>query len=133
MIILSHNNEYYLTIPIEMNKPRVEPSTIHILCVHHSNNNIGNIEQINTLNTIFNNLHIPQVHTQIAPPTPFNIQVNKSKKWNALTYSTTNPPLNDEIPSLPTYENNNHLNSHLNIAIIQTVPFFHHNKLTTGG
>ena len=94
------------TIPTEMNKPRVEPSTIHILCVHHNNNNIGNIEQMNTLNTIFNNLHVPQVHTQIAPPTPPNTQVNKSKKWNALVYPTTNPPIYDEIPSLPTYENN---------------------------
>ena len=97
------------TIPIEMNKPQVEPSIIHILCVHQSNNNIGNIEQINTLTTIFNNLHIPQVHTQIAPPTPPNIQVNKSKKWNALAYPTTNLPQNDEIPSLPIYENNKSL------------------------
>ena len=92
-----------------MNKPRVEPSTIHILCVHHSNNNIGNIEQINTLTTIFNNLHIPQVHPQSAPPTPPNIQVNESKKWNALTYSTTNLPQNDEIPPLPNYETNKSL------------------------
>ena len=79
-------------IPIEMNKPRVEPSTIQILCIHHGNNNIGNIEQINTLTTIFNNLQIPQVHTQIAPPTPPNIQLNKNKKWNALTYPITNLP-----------------------------------------
>ena len=89
-----------------MNKPRVEPSTIHILCVHHGNNNIGNIEQINTLTTIFNNLQIPQVHTQIAPPTPPNIQVSKSKKWNALTYPITNLPQNDKIPPLPNYETN---------------------------
>ena len=92
------------TIPIEMNKPRVEPSTIHILYVHQSNNNIGNIELINTLTTIFNNLHIPQVHTKIAPPTPPNIQVNKSKKWNALTYPITNLPQNDVILPLPNYE-----------------------------
>ena len=97
------------TIPIEMNKPRMESSTIHILCVHHSNNNIGNIKQINTLTTTFNNLHILQVHTQIAPPTPPNIQVNKSKKWNALTYPTTNLPQNDEIPPLPNYETNKSL------------------------
>ena len=44
------------TILIEMNKPRVEPSTIQILCAHHGNNNIGNIKQINTLTIIFNNL-----------------------------------------------------------------------------
>ena len=89
-----------------MNKPQVEPSTIHILCVHHSNNNIGNIELINTLTTIFNNLHILQVHTKIALPTPPNIQVNKSKKWSALTYPTTNQPQNDVILPLPNYENN---------------------------
>ena len=53
------------TIPLELNKPRVEPSTIRILCVHHSNNNVGNIEQINALNTIFNNLQIPLVHTHL--------------------------------------------------------------------
>ena len=92
-----------------MNKPRVEPSTIHILCVHHSNNNIGNIKKINTLTAIFNNLHIPQVHTQIAPPTPPNILINKSKKWNALAYPTTNLPQNDGIPPLPIYENNKSL------------------------
>ena len=94
------------TIPIEMNKPRVEPSTIYILCIHHSNNNIGNIKLINTLTTIFNNLHIPQVHTKIASLTPLNIQVNKSKKWNPFVYPTTNLPQNDEMPPLPNYENN---------------------------
>ena len=93
------------TIPIEMNKPRVEPSSIHILCVHHNNNNIGNTEQTNALTTIFDNLQIPQVHIQIAPPTPPNIQVNKSKKWNALAYPATNPPQCDETPPLPNYGN----------------------------
>ena len=94
------------TIPIEMNKPQIEPLTIHILCVHHSNNNIGNIKLIDTLTTIFNNLHIPQVYTKIAPPTPPNIQVNKSKKWNAFIYSTTNRPQMDVILPLPNFENN---------------------------
>ena len=94
------------TIPLELNKPRVEPSTIHILCVHHSNNNVGNIEQINALNKKFNNLLIPLVHTQIVPSTPLNIQVNKSKKWNAITYPITNLPQNNETPSLPHYETN---------------------------
>ena len=97
------------TIPIEMNKPRVKSASIHILCVHHNNNNIGNIEQINTLTTILNNLHIPQIYTQIAPPTPPNTQVNKSKKWIALTYPTTNLPQYVQIPLLPNYENNNSL------------------------
>ena len=69
-------------------------------------NNIKNIEQINTLTTIFNNLQIPQVRTQIVPPTLPNIQVDKSKKWNALTYPITNLPQNDEIPPLPNYETN---------------------------
>ena len=69
-------------------------------------NNIGNIEQINTLTTIFNNFLIPQVHTQLAPPTPPNIQVNKSKKWNALTYSITNLFHNNETPPLPNYKTN---------------------------
>ena len=87
----------------------MESSSIHILCVHHSNNNIGNTEQINTLTTIFNNLHIPQIHIQVAPPTPPNIQVNKSKKWNALPYPTTNLPQDNEIPPLPNYENNKSL------------------------
>ena len=40
------------TIPLELNKPRVEPSTIYILCVCHSNINVGNIEQINALHKI---------------------------------------------------------------------------------
>ena len=94
------------TIPIEINKPRVEPSSMHILCVHHSNNSIGNIEQINTLTTILNNLHIPQIYTQVAPPTPPNIKVNKSRKWNALVYPTINLLQNNVIPPLLNYENN---------------------------
>ena len=97
------------TIPIEMNKPRVESASIHILYVHHSNNNIGNTKQINTLTTILNNLHIPQIYAQIAPPTSLNTQVNKSKKWNAFTYPTTNLPQYVEIPPLPNYENNKSL------------------------
>ena len=47
------------TIPKHMNKPQIEPSTIHILCVHHSNNNIGDIKEINSLTTIFSNIQIP--------------------------------------------------------------------------
>ena len=77
-----------------------------LLCIDHNNNNIGNTKQINTLTTIFNNLQIPQVHTQIAPPTPPNIQMNKSKKWNALTYPITNLSHNNGIPPLPSYETN---------------------------
>ena len=91
------------TIPLKLNKSQVEPSTIHILCVHHNNNNVGNIEQIIVLNTIFNNLQIPLVHTQIAPPTPPNIQVNKSKKWNTITYPITNFRQNNATPPLPNY------------------------------
>ena len=94
------------TIPRELIKPRVEPSTIHILYVHHSNNNVGNIEQINAFNTIFDNLRIPLVHTQIAPPTPPNIQINKSKKWNTITYPIRNLHQNNETPPLPDYETN---------------------------
>ena len=94
------------TMPLELNKPRVEPSTIYILCVHHNNNNVGNLEQINALNTIFNILRILLVYIQIAPPTPSNILVNKSKKWNTTTYSITNLRQNNEIPPLPDYETN---------------------------
>ena len=94
------------TIPLELNEPRVQPSTIHILRVHHSNNNVGNIEQINALHKFFNTIRIPLVHTQIAPPTPPNILVNKSKKWNTTTYAVTNLRQNNEIPPLPNYESN---------------------------
>ena len=94
------------TVPLKLNKPWVEPSTIRILCLHHSNNNVGNIEQINALNTIFNNLRIPLVHTQIAPPTPPNIQVNKSKKWNTIIYPITNLSQNNETPPLLDYGTN---------------------------
>ena len=117
-------------IPLDLNKPQIEPSTIHILCVHHNNNNVGNIEQITALNTIFNILQILLVHTQIAPLTPPNIPVNKSKKWNTITYPITNLHQNNETPSLPHYETNN---SSPNTAIIQTVPSCHHNKLMIVG
>ena len=84
----------------------MEPSTIHTLCIYHGNNNVENIEQINALTTIFNNLLIPLLHTEIAPHIPPNIQVNKSKKGNALTCLITNLPQNNEIPPLPNYETN---------------------------
>ena len=123
------------TIPLELNKPRVEPSTIHILCVHHNNNNVGNIEQINALHTIFNTLQIPLVHTQIAPPIPPNILVNKSKKWNTTTYSITNLCQNNKIPPLPDYETNKPLKfpPPLNTTIIQMASSYLHNKLMIVG
>ena len=121
------------TIPIEMNKPQVEPSTIHILCVHHNNNNIGNIEQINTLNTIFNNLHIPQVHTQIAHQLHPTYKSIKAKNGMPLH---TQQQIHLYMMKYHLYQPmkiTNHLNSHLNIATIQMVPFSHHNKLMTDG
>ena len=93
-------------IPPEINKPKIEPSTIHILCIHHCNSNVGTIEQINALSVIFNDLQIPQVHIQTTPPTPPNIQANKGKKWNALTYPITNLSQNNESQPLPNYKTN---------------------------
>ena len=109
--IIAHIPTYIITyeeptIPLELNKPRVEPSTIHILYVQYGNNNVGNIEQINVLITIFNNLLIPLLHTQIVSPTPPNIQVKKSKKWNAHTYPITYLAQNNKTPPLPNYETN---------------------------
>ena len=74
------------TKPQEFNKPRIEPLTIRIHCVHHQNNSIGTTKQINSRN----NLNIARTITQIAPPTLQNIEVNKSKTWNALTYPIPN-------------------------------------------
>ena len=116
------------TIPIEMNKPRVEPSSIYILCVHHTTNNIGNTEQINTLTTIFNNLHIPQIHTQIAPPTPPNTQVNKSKNGMPLHIQQQTYLNMLKYPLYQTLKITNHSNFHPNIVTIQMAPFSHHNK-----
>src|SRR5665213_608406 len=70
------------TIPPELNTTRKEPSTIQILCVHHQNNNIGTAEQMKLINDAANNLQILQSYTQIAPPTPPNITINPSKKWD---------------------------------------------------
>ena len=118
------------TIPLEMNKPRVEPFTVYILCVHHGNYNVGNIDQINALTIILNNLSIPLVHTQTVPPTPPNIQVNKSIIWNALTYPITTYLKIMKHHLYQTMTGTNHLNFFLNIAIIQMVLFSHNNKLT---
>ena len=118
------------TIPLELNKPQVEPSTIHILCVHHNNNNIGKIKQINALNTIFNTLRIPLVHIQIAPPTPPNIQVNKSKRWNTTTYPITNLRQNNETPPLLDYETNKPLKFLPQYCYYTS---YHHNKLMIVG
>ena len=92
-------------IALELNKPRIEPSAIHILCIHHLNNNVGTIKQKNTLTAIFNNkLQIPRTYVHTAPPTPPNTQVNKSKTWNKLTYPITNILQNNVIPPLPNFE-----------------------------
>ena len=57
--------------------------------------------------TQFSSVRMPLVHTQIATPTPPNILVNKSKKWNTTTYAITNLCQNyNEIPPLPDYETN---------------------------
>ena len=93
------------TKPPELNEPRIEPLAIRILCVHHQNNNIGTIEQMDTIKNICNNLNITRTITQIAPPTPQNIEVNKSKTWNALTYSSPNTHYHNTIPPIPNYEN----------------------------
>ena len=58
------------TIPLELNIPRKELSTLQILCIHHQNNYIRTYEQLNQLTHIVNYLSIQQLYTQIATHTP---------------------------------------------------------------
>ena len=89
------------TIPPELNNTRKELSTLRIFCIHHQNNHIGTFEQMNQLTDIANNLHILQIHTQIAPPTPLNTVVNPSKRWAKTKYPNT-PNNNKHIyPTTP--------------------------------
>ena len=96
------------TKPPKLSEPCIESLTlaIRILCVvHHWHNNIGTIEQMDTIKTICNNLNITRITTQSALPTPQNIEVNISKKWNVLTYSSPNIHYNYTIPPIPNYKN----------------------------
>jgi hypothetical protein len=87
-------------------KLRVEPLAIHIFCTHHQTYNIGTTAQLGTLKKIIENLQITQYHIQKAPPTPYNIIVNKNTKWNKLLYPPhTNRPTT-QAPPIPTYEIN---------------------------
>ena len=67
---------------------------------------------MNQLTHIINNLQILQIHTQIAPPTPLNTPVNRSKIWYKLDYpnTPTNNPI--PIPQLPNYQTNLPLKFH---------------------
>ena len=61
---------------------------------------------MNTISQICINLNINRVFSQVAPPPPQNIEVNKCTTWNALIYPTKNiHTLNNNIPPLPNYTN----------------------------
>ena len=60
---------------------------------------------MNTIRNICNNLNISRTITQIVPPTPQNLEVNKCKTWNTLTYPTPSTYLHDTIPQIPNYDN----------------------------
>ena len=69
-----------------------------------------------------NNLNITCTITHIVPPPQLNIEVNKSKTWNALTYPIPNIHPSNTIPPLPNYENKIPLSSLLNIVFTQMDP-----------
>ena len=68
------------TIPQDRQKQKTKPLAKQILCIYHQNHNIGTPHQINTLKITLENLEIPHYYTNMAPPTPHNISVNKSKE-----------------------------------------------------
>ena len=77
---------------------------------------------MNTIRNICHNLNITRTITQIAPPTPQNIEVNKCKIWNSLAYPTPNTYLYNTIPQIPNYENDTPLKFPPSTASIQTDP-----------
>ena len=99
----------------------------------HSNNNIGNTEQINILTTIFNNLHILQVHTQIAHQHHQTHKSTKAKNGMPLHIQQQTYLKMMKYHLYQTMKITNHSNFHPNVVIIQTVPFSHHNKLMIDG
>ena len=92
------------TQPQNHNKPHIEPLAIHILCIHHQNNNFGTPNQIDTLKTAIDNLQITQYHIQNIPPTPNNTHVNKNTKWSKLLYPPHTNSTLTPIPPIPSYE-----------------------------
>ena len=89
-----------------------ESSTLQILCIHHQHHNIGTYEQMNQLTSTAKNLQILQTRIQIAPPTPFNVTINPSKKWDKLKYSNTTANSNMRTPQPPNYQTNLPLKFH---------------------
>ena len=60
---------------------------------------------MDTITNVCDNLNINLTTTQIAPLSQQNIEINKSKTWNALTYSSPNTHNHNTIPPIPNYEN----------------------------
>ena len=67
-------------------KPRKEPSTLQLLCIHHQNNDIGTQITLDQLTQIAKILNIKQIYTKSAPPTPLPITVNNKTQWKKTKY-----------------------------------------------
>ena len=104
--IPTHTTKYKEpTKPPEFSEPRIESVNIRILYVHHHNNSNNTTKRIDTIKKrLCINLTITHTITKIAPPTPHNIEVNKSKTWIALTYPIPNTHPHNIIPPIPNYE-----------------------------
>ena len=92
--------------PPEFNKPQTQPFAIQIFCIHHQNQNIGTLNQIETIKSTIDRLQIPQYHIQNAAPTSTNTLVNKNKNWNKLIYPPQINQTPTKTPPLPQYEIN---------------------------
>jgi hypothetical protein len=80
------------TIPLELQiEPRTEKCDIRILCIHHKTTPINPIGYIGRIHNIGTSLHIPNIFTTTAPPTPTNTPLNQSKRWSQLTYPPSSP------------------------------------------
>ena len=83
---LNHQNPHTTN---KEEKPRKEPSTLQILCIHHQNNDIGTQTTLDQLTQIAKTLNIKQIYTNPAPPTPMPIIINNKSQWR----KTNSPPL----------------------------------------
>ena len=85
---------------------------------------------MNQLTDIANNLHISQIHTQIAPPTPLDTAVNPSKKWVKSKYPNASANNNTHTPQLPNSQTNLPLKFHPQFSYYTNGSFRNPKKLT---
>ena len=93
--------------PMAPNHPpnKNEPNATRILCIHHQNQSIGDIQQLQNFAQLSHKINQSLPFVQVAPPIPLNIEVNENHLWNK-SQDLVFTPHNDSPPPLLLYPNN---------------------------